>query len=311
MSVINKYWMGIVTLLFMSINSIYSGIPDLTCNMFDDSGRQTLSAKIQHEMGLIDQIQINVDLLGSDLVINEIMAANTKTIADPQGEYDDWIELYNKGSKTISLSGMYLSDKSDNLKKWQFPDNTLMKAGEYLIIWADENGKATPGIHTNFKLSASGEGVYITSSDETGNLLIDSVGFGVQKDDISYGRYPNGSGEFRTMQPTPGTENLDAVDVQNDAQGDKYPNINIFPNPFSDLVNISILDLREGGASISIFDKLGNMVKAYEYDGLQGSGIDVIWDGRDFNSQELPSGAYHLIIRTGNRLINQSIVLIR
>ncbi len=33
-----------------------------------------------------------------------MMASNTKTIADPQGEFDDWIELYNSGSEPVELT---------------------------------------------------------------------------------------------------------------------------------------------------------------------------------------------------------------
>jgi hypothetical protein len=263
----------------------------------------------EHEV-YIYQVQQEL-LAGSDLVINEVMAANTKTIADPQGEYDDWIELYNKGTKTISLSGMYLSDKSDNLKKWQFPDNTLMKAGEYLIIWADENGKATPGIHTNFKLSASGEGIFLTSSDETGNLLIDSISFSQQVDDISYGRYPNGTGDFRKMDPSPVAENKGGVDVQNETQPDNISNINIFPNPFSSSANITIQGLLDERAVVSIYDNLGILVKEYVFDGFQNSYVDIIWDGTDLDQRELSSGTYYLTICIGNQLIQKSITLIR
>jgi hypothetical protein len=104
------------------------------------------------------------------VVINELMASNKTTINDPQGEYDDWIELFNKGNEDINLTGMYLSDKTDNPKKWQFPENTIIKAGGYLILWADENSKATPGIHMNFKLSADGEVVLFTDNDNNGIL---------------------------------------------------------------------------------------------------------------------------------------------
>ena len=40
--------------------------------------------------------------------INEVMASNTKTLADPQGDFDDWIELFNAGDTPVDLTGMYL-----------------------------------------------------------------------------------------------------------------------------------------------------------------------------------------------------------
>ena len=54
----------------------------------------------------------------SPVVINEFMASNTSTIADPQGEYDDWIELRNVTDSPVSLTGRYLSDEPNNPRKW-------------------------------------------------------------------------------------------------------------------------------------------------------------------------------------------------
>jgi len=126
--------------------------------------------------------QVQLEMLENPaIVINEFMASNGTTIADPQGDYDDWIELFNRSDKDLVLSGMYLSDKTDNLKKWKFPDNVVLKAGEYLLVWADEDGKATPGLHANFKLSADGEVIILSHNDANQNAIIDSVHFGSQQ----------------------------------------------------------------------------------------------------------------------------------
>ena len=70
----------------------------------------------------------------SPVVINELMASNTKSLADPQGDNDDWIELHNVSDYAVNLSGMYLSDNQNNPRKWQFPDDTQIAAGGYLIV---------------------------------------------------------------------------------------------------------------------------------------------------------------------------------
>jgi hypothetical protein len=57
------------------------------------------------------------------LVINEFMASNGVTLADPQNEYDDWIEIFNLLNMPLDLAGMYLTDDLDNPTKWQFPLN--------------------------------------------------------------------------------------------------------------------------------------------------------------------------------------------
>ena len=40
--------------------------------------------------------------------ITEIMSSNSTGLADSDGEYSDWIELYNASSSRVTLSGYYL-----------------------------------------------------------------------------------------------------------------------------------------------------------------------------------------------------------
>jgi hypothetical protein len=139
------------------------------------------------------------------LLINELMASNSSTEPDPQDEYDDWIEIYNYGASAVDMSGMYLTDDLTIPAKWQFPNETTLSAGEYLLIWADGD-IADAGLHTNFKLSADGEEIGLFDID--GVSLIDSTTFGEQTTDISYGRFPDASDNWRLFYtPTPGIEN--------------------------------------------------------------------------------------------------------
>ena len=145
---------------------------------------------------------------GSPVVINELMADNDNVIADPQGDYDDWLELHNLTDNAVLLTGMYLSDKEDEPTKWQFPENTEIPANGYLIVWLDENGEDAPdGLHANFKLSKGGETVMLVDTDARGNTVLDSVTFGEQETDVAFGRLPNGTGEFQVVQATPGEAN--------------------------------------------------------------------------------------------------------
>ncbi len=141
------------------------------------------------------------------IVINELMAVNTKSLADPQGQYEDWLELHNLTNDTVDLSGMYLTDKMDNPKKWGFPENITIPGRGYLLVWLDENGKAEKGLHANFKLSRNGETVALVDTDTRGNQVLDSVTFEKQEKDVALGRWPNGDGELRHVQTTPGKEN--------------------------------------------------------------------------------------------------------
>ena len=137
------------------------------------------------------------------VVINELMAANDRTIATPDGKFEDWIELFNQGERPVDISGFFLSDSRDSLRRWSFPAGTIIPAGGYLVIWADKNGKPREGLHANFRLSRNGEAVFF--SDEQG--LLDQVEFGRQATKVSFGRSPDGTGPWRSLAPSAGLAN--------------------------------------------------------------------------------------------------------
>jgi hypothetical protein len=127
-----------------------------------------------------------------EVAFNEIMAKNDAAVMDQNGEFDDWIELYNTSNHRINLSDMYLSDNKNDKLKWRFPINASIDSHSELIVWTD--GDSTQqGLHTNFKLAAAGDSIYISNSS---GFVIDSVYFGAQSPDISYFRCPNGIGNF-------------------------------------------------------------------------------------------------------------------
>ena len=132
------------------------------------------------------------------VVINELMPVNTTVVSDPDGEFDDWIELYNKSSESHDLSGWFLSDNEKHISKWQFPAATTIEGNGYLIIWADDDSSGN-GLHSNFKLSSLGEELLL--SDPDGNL-IDKVLYPGQSLELSFSRNPDGLGEFKWQIPT-------------------------------------------------------------------------------------------------------------
>ncbi len=143
----------------------------------------------------------------SPVIINELMADNAACIADPQGQYDDWIELRNLTDQDLDLAGCHLSDEPNNPRKWAFPAGSILPANGCLIVWADEDGSDMPGLHASFKLSAGGEQVYLTDTDERFNAVLDAVEFGPQATDRSWGRSPDNADLWLEMSPTPGQPN--------------------------------------------------------------------------------------------------------
>jgi len=139
------------------------------------------------------------------LTINELMALNTHTLEDEDGNYDDWIELYNGGPVDIDVGGMYLSDNIDCSNQFTIPVGTTVPAGGALILWADGDGEAG---HLNFKLSGAGEYVGLFDSQAHYYAPIDAVYFDPQTPDVSWGRFPDGGSEWHAMAvPTPGGPN--------------------------------------------------------------------------------------------------------
>ena len=141
------------------------------------------------------------DAARSPLRINEIVASNVSILADPQGDFDDWIELYNQSEETIDLSGLYLSDSAKNPRKWSFPDGTKMAPRDYLIIWADED--EDEGLHANFKLSKKGETIGLYDRDSRANQRLDQVTFESLDDDQSWALVADRPQRFSIANPTP------------------------------------------------------------------------------------------------------------
>jgi spore coat protein CotH len=142
------------------------------------------------------------------LVINELMAENHSTIADPSGSgYPDWLELYNAGEYPLDLEGMYLTDDRDDPTKWRIPEGVVVGPGAFLLIWADNDCEQGP-THAGFKLDADGEDLALYDSDAAGRRLIDVVSFPEQHPDVSYGREVDGGETFVFLaRPSPGRPN--------------------------------------------------------------------------------------------------------
>jgi len=145
-------------------------------------------------------------LFSQSPVINELMPANLSTIADEDGEYADWIEIYNPSGSSINLNGYFLSDDENNNVKWSFPNITIA-SHSFVIIFASGKERGIPGdqLHTNFKLKSSGEPVLLSNPQ---GVIIDQVTPDPIPTDISYGRQPDGNSSWYFFDdPTPGSAN--------------------------------------------------------------------------------------------------------
>jgi hypothetical protein len=149
---------------------------------------------------------LNEDALPS-LRINEFLASNSTCCPDNSSgaaEYNDWIEIHNYGANSVDVNNYYLSDNSGNPFKFRIEGSTVIPAGGYLIVWADEQGSQGK-LHASFQLAAAGEEVGLYYLD---GRAIDQKTFGLQTDNVSYGRQTDTPTNWITFNtPTPGVQN--------------------------------------------------------------------------------------------------------
>ncbi len=146
----------------------------------------------------------------ASLMINEFVADNGTGLTDEDGDYSDWIEIYNQSNSPINLAGWALTDDPNQPAKWTFPDSTL-GSHEYLVVFASGKNRqgGTPGaaLHTNFKLKQEGEfiGLYNVFEDKFVDMI--SPQFPPQFRDRAYGRYGTDLAYSYLTRPTPGGPN--------------------------------------------------------------------------------------------------------
>jgi hypothetical protein len=149
---------------------------------------------------------------GLIMALNEISCNNKQSLPDAAGEYDDWIELYNPGATAVNIAGWYISDTLDYTIFHRIPSydpgKTTVPPGGYLILWAD--GQPAQGVtHLPFKLDKDGEEFYLARFINSQYQIIDEVSFPEARNDVTFGRIPDGSGAWKRLSdPTPGAANL-------------------------------------------------------------------------------------------------------
>ena len=122
------------------------------------------------------------------VVINEVLAHSDAPL-------EDAIELHNLGQAQVDLGGWFLSDSTNNLRKYRIPDGTTIAPGGYLVFY--EQAFLLDNGDSGFSLSsARGDEVWLTESDSDGAIVrfADKVDFGPSANGVSLGRYPNGTG---------------------------------------------------------------------------------------------------------------------
>ena len=145
---------------------------------------------------ITSEVTVGVDVPVLPPVLNEFLASNDSDFADEDGNFSDWIEIYNPNPFAIDLDGYHLTSNSANLIEWSFPAEVTLDGNSYLIIFASGTSRGLPELHTNFKISASGGYLALIASDGS-TVINEFVNYPPQRTDISYGP----SGYFSSATP--------------------------------------------------------------------------------------------------------------
>jgi hypothetical protein len=120
------------------------------------------------------------------LLISEIVPDNARTLADEDGSFPDWIEIYNPTGTPINLLGWHLTDNRTQLAKWTFPSVNLAANGFLVVFASGKNRTNDPAhLHTSFQLEANGE--YLALVQPDGVTIASEYDIPAVKEDVSFG----------------------------------------------------------------------------------------------------------------------------
>jgi len=228
------------------------------------------------------------------LYISEIVASNSYTYKDNDGEYSDYIEIYNDNDYDIDLENYRLTDSIYEVNKWRFPSITI-KSHEYLVIFASGKNKCKESdkCHVNFKLTSDGETISLI--DDTGNI-ISRVAYKELKNDTALS-YVNG--KYLVTKPTPGEKNSDEEIKEVDAS--KYK------------IRINEYLTHNKGVNYNSAGEYSDWVEIYNYgDDVSLLGLSLTDEEKNLNKFMLPDytikkGEYLIIYLNGGKDVEGSI----
>jgi hypothetical protein len=140
--------------------------------------------------------------------INEYSASNLNQFEDDYGKHEDWIEIYNAGSSAVDVSGWWLSDDDEEVKKWAIPAGAILEAGSHLLVWCDGRDSHGNGhYHAGFKLTQTKGSETLVLAQPNGNItdLVEPVRTHLGH---SVCRHTDGGAAwYICTEPTPGASN--------------------------------------------------------------------------------------------------------
>ena len=272
---------------------------------FPDSS-STMNLYIQDAMTLT-AVFLPTELTSGSLVINEI---NYNSSEDH--ESGDWIEIFNPGDMDIDISGYKLKD-DNNDHSYNFPDETIIPSGEYLVISNDleafsELYSSQIPIVGPFDFGFGGGGDEVKIFDQDG-VLVDSVSY---DDESPWPLEPDGGGPTLELKNSnldnelaeswssssgygsPGEQNTSYLNVNDlkDPGPEEYALLNAYPNPFNGSINIPIIIPSQTNSKVIIFNVLGQKVTEISIEHFGIGKHTISWNGQNELGNDVGSGVY-------------------
>ena len=287
-------------------------------NFNEGAGETANDASGNENHGTISNATWSIDVPGSlgpaTIVINELLASNNSCCTDENGDYDDYIEIYNPGDEPADIGGLFITNTLGNVDEYfQIPsgnDSTIIDPGGFLLLWADDEPEQGV-LHVGIELgSGDGEQIGLYLADFT--TVVDTLTYIVQTADVAFGNYPDGSGYWLYMNPTPGESNTIELSIDNGyITPEIYSLYQNFPNPFNPLTTISYTLSQDAIADVFIYDIMGRLVKTLNNGKKSGRYTSVQWDATDETGAPVSAGIYLYTIHTEDFTQTRKMVLLK
>lgn len=133
---------------------------------------------------------------GSVLKLNEIMSKDVN-------DAPDWVEVYNSGTTDMDISGYVINDKPTAAGGYSIPAGTIITAGGFYLVDANESGES---------ISSGGEDVSL--SEPNGTVIDHTITPDMSSNvGLTWAREIDGAGDWKVSSPTPGSSNGSAANT--------------------------------------------------------------------------------------------------
>jgi len=248
------------------------------------------------------------------IVINEFLASNDSCCTDENGDYDDFIELYNTGASSINIGGMYITDDLTDPASWQIPTSdaslTTLASGGFLLLWADKESEQGV-LHVEEKLGSGGEQIGLVTIFASDTNFVDSLTFGEQITDTAYGRFPDGSSSWSSLDPTPGAANAELSIINEGIIPSQFALHQNYPNPFNPSTTIRFDIAKQSFVSVNIWNLVGQKVNTLTAEQMSPGSYELRFDGRDVYGQQLSSGVYMISVEAESWSSTRKMILLK